>query len=78
LFLVPGLRKSSLTDALVVALMLVLVTEGWWVGNRVTKLARQRFPEENTRGLKFYAFIRTTQFRKLRMPAPRVKPGDRI
>jgi Protein of unknown function (DUF3043) len=25
-----------------------------------------------------YAAIRGTQFRRLRMPAPRVKPGDKI
>jgi hypothetical protein len=78
LFLLPALRKSALTDYLIVALMLVLVTEGWIVGRAVTKLARERFPNESTRGLKFYAAIRATQFRKLRMPAPRVKPGDRI
>jgi Protein of unknown function (DUF3043) len=78
LFLIPGLRKSALTDYLVIVMMLVLVTEGWIVGRGVTKLARERFPNESTRGLKFYAAIRATQFRKLRMPAPRVKPGDQI
>jgi Protein of unknown function (DUF3043) len=78
LLVLPGLRHAAVTDYLVVLLMAVLVVEGLHVGNRVVKLARQRYPGESTRGLKFYAAIRATQFRKLRMPAPRVKPGDRI
>ena len=42
------------------------------------KLAQQRFPGESTRGVRMYAAIRGTQIRRLRMPAPRVKPGDKI
>jgi Protein of unknown function (DUF3043) len=76
--LIPVLRKSALVDYLVTLLLAVLVVEGLYVGNRVTRLARQRFPGQSTRGLKFYTAIRATQFRKLRMPTPRVKPGDQI
>jgi hypothetical protein len=54
------------------------VTESVVVGRRVVRLAQQRFPGESTRGVKLYAAIRGTQFRKLRMPTPRVKRGDKI
>ena len=60
------------------ALLLVIVLESVFVGNRVIQLAHQRFPGESTRGIRMYATIRGTQIRRLRMPAPRVKPGDKI
>jgi Protein of unknown function (DUF3043) len=78
LLFVPQLRKSPVLDYAVLVLLLVIVTESLITGGRVTKLARQRFPGESTRGLKMYAAIRGTQLRRLRMPAPRVKPGDKI
>jgi hypothetical protein len=78
LVFIPGLRKSAVLDYLVVLLLLVIVVENYFVGNRVLRLARQRFPGESTRGIRMYAAIRGTQIRRLRMPAPRVKPGDKI
>ena len=78
LLFVPSLRKSAAVDFAVLAMLLVIVTEGVLVGGRVIRLAQQRFPGESTRGVRMYAAIRGTQFRRLRMPAPRVKPGDKI
>jgi hypothetical protein len=78
LLFVPSLRKSAIVDYAVLVMLLVIVTESVVVGRRVIKLAQQRFPGESTRGVRMYAAIRGTQFRKLRMPAPRVKPGDKI
>jgi len=78
LLFVPKLRQSAVVDYAVLALLLVIVTESVLVGGRVIKLAQQRFPGESTRGVRMYAAIRGTQIRRLRMPAPRVKPGDKI
>ena len=78
LLFVPTLRKSPAVDYAVLAMLLVIVTESVIVGRRVVKLAQQRFPGESTRGVRMYAAIRGTQFRRLRMPAPRVKPGDKV
>ena len=78
LLFVPSLRGSAVIDYAVVALLAVIVTESVLVGGRVIKLAQQRFPGESTRGVRMYAAIRGTQIRRLRMPAPRVKPGDKI
>jgi hypothetical protein len=78
LLFVPTLRKSPVVDYAVLVMLLVIVTEAVVVGRRVVRLAQQRFPGESTRGVKMYAAIRGTQFRKLRMPSPRVKPGDKI
>jgi Protein of unknown function (DUF3043) len=78
LLFIPKLRQSAVIDYAVLALLLVIVTESVLVGGRVMRLAHQRFPGESTRGVRMYAAIRGTQIRRLRMPAPRVKPGDKI
>jgi Protein of unknown function (DUF3043) len=78
LLFIPKLRQSAVIDYAVLALLLVIVTESVLVGSRVIKLAQQRLPGESTRGVRMYSAIRGTQIRRLRMPAPRVKPGDKI
>jgi Protein of unknown function (DUF3043) len=78
LLFVPKLRQSAVVDYAVLVLLAVIVTESVLVGGRVIRLAQQRFPGESTRGVRMYAAIRGTQIRRLRMPAPRVKPGDKI
>jgi hypothetical protein len=78
LLFIPGLRQSAVVDYAVLALLLVIITESTIVGGRVIRLAHQRFPGETTKGVRMYAAIRGTQIRRLRMPAPRVKPGDKI
>jgi hypothetical protein len=78
LLFIPSLRKSLVIDYAVLLMLLVIVTESVITGGRVIKLAHQRFPGENTRGVRMYVAIRGTQLRRLRMPAPRVKPGDKI
>jgi hypothetical protein len=78
LLFVPQLRKSPVLDYGVLVLLLVIVTESVITGGRVIRLAHQRFPGESTRGVRMYAAIRGTQLRRLRVPAPRVKPGDKI
>jgi hypothetical protein len=78
LLFIPSLRKSPVVDYLVLVLLAVIVTESVLVSGRVIRLAQQRFPGESTRGLRMYTAIRGTQIRRLRMPAPRVKPGDKI
>jgi hypothetical protein len=74
LLFIPKLRLIA--DYAVLVIIVMMVSEGLLVGRQITKLAQQRLPGESTRGIRFYAAIRCTQIRKLRMPAPRVKPGD--
>jgi hypothetical protein len=78
LLFLPSLRKSAVIDYAVLIILAVIVTESILVSGRVIKLAQQRFPGESTRGLRMYVAVRNTQFRRLRMPTPRVKPGAKV
>lgn len=58
--------------------MLVLIlSESIYLGNRVKRLARERFPGEDPRGLGLYTATRSMQIRRLRMPQARLKPGHK-
>jgi hypothetical protein len=80
--LVMLLTKNTALDTIVYPVILVLVavmvTEGIFISRGVRKLAAQRFPTESTRGVTMYAIMRTLQIRKLRMPSPKIKPGDKF
>jgi DUF3043 family protein len=78
--LVPDPRVQSFTTLLCLLMLVAMIFEGILSGNRITRRVRQRFPKEPIRGLSvgWYAFIRASQIRKLRVPKPRVGPGDKI
>jgi hypothetical protein len=65
-------------DGLVVLILIVVVTEGYFVGRRVERLAKERYPGESTRGVRLYSAMRGTQLRRLRIPKPRVNRGDPV
>jgi hypothetical protein len=78
LLFAPGLRGNPITDYIILVILAIIVIEGWWVSRRVLALVAQRLPGESTRGLRIYTAMRGTQIRKMRVPAPRVKPGAKI
>jgi DUF3043 family protein len=78
--LVPSPAVQSYTTLLCLLMLVAMIIEGILSGARLTKLVRQKFPKEPVRGLSvgWYAFIRASQIRRLRVPKPRVRPGDKI
>jgi len=69
---------QTIVPLLVLGAVLVMIVEGVFIGRRVKVLAAERMPGESTRGLGLYAAMRALQIRKLRVPKPRVSPGDRF
>jgi hypothetical protein len=67
-----------IADAVVIVILLVVISEGYLVGRKVERMAKERFPGESTRGIKLYSAMRGTQMRRLRMPKPRVNRGDQV
>ena len=69
---------QTILPLLLVAMVVIMIVEGYFVGRKVTALANERFPGESTRGIKMYAAMRALQIRQLRFPKPRVKPGTTV
>jgi len=79
LLAVVFIRKSQLQNLispLILVLALVVAVEGWFTNRRLRQLIAERLPGASTRGVTRYAIMRGLQIRKLRMPAPRIRPGD--
>jgi Protein of unknown function (DUF3043) len=67
---------QTIIPVLVMAAVLVMLVEGFFIGRKVRSLAADRLPGQSTRGVGLYASMRALQIRKLRMPKPRINIGD--
>jgi Protein of unknown function (DUF3043) len=67
---------QTIVPLLVLAAVLIMAFEGIFIGRGVKALAAERLPGESTRGVALYSAMRALQIRRLRVPKPRVKPGD--
>jgi hypothetical protein len=76
LIFIPRLRWAL--DGVLLVIIAILVAEGWFISNKVKRLAAERYPGVSTRGAGLYAAMRNTQLRKLRIPVPAVDRGDPI
>jgi hypothetical protein len=75
---IPGLRQNYVVDYVILIILAVIIVEGWYVSNKVIKLAHERYPGQSTRGVRVYTALRGTQIRKMRVPSPRLTPRDKI
>ena len=69
---------QTIVPLLVLGAVIIMGVEGIFIGRRAKALAAERLPGESTRGLGLYSAMRALQIRKLRVPKPRVKPGDKF
>lgn len=78
LFLDPAVQ-AYVTLAMFV-MMLFMVGEGIFIGRQINNRVRARFPDTTDGGFKlgWYAFVRASQIRKMRAPAPRVNRGAAV
>ncbi|WP_190019269.1 DUF3043 domain-containing protein [Streptomyces lucensis] len=72
---VPSIQTIALLMWLVVIVLIVL--DAAVSGFRLRKRLAERFPDQNTRGAVAYALMRSLQMRRLRLPKPQVKRGER-
>jgi len=73
---VPAVQEFS--TPVILVLVVVVVAEGLMMRRDLHRLVAERFPGESTRGVTWYAVMRSLQIRKLRVPAPRIRPGDKF
>jgi hypothetical protein len=72
---VAPLQNVALLLWLVVIVLIVL--DSVFTAVRLKKALRERFADEPKRGAVAYALMRSLQMRRLRLPKPRVKRGER-
>lgn len=72
---VGQLQNIALLLWLGIIVLIVIDSVGIWI--RLKKQIAVRFPDEPKRGAIAYALMRTLQMRRLRLPKPQVKRGDR-
>ena len=61
-----------------VVVLIAMVLDSVRVTRGVKKGIRERFGDEQTKGVTFYTLTRSWQMRRLRLPKPQVKAGDPI
>jgi Protein of unknown function (DUF3043) len=78
--LVPSPVVQQYVSLVSMAMLLAIIVEGVLLGRTVKRRVHERFPNASESGvsLGFYAMTRATQLRRLRVPKPRVGPGDSI
>ena len=69
---------QEIISPLVLVLIVIIVVDAFLIRRSLNRLVAERLPGESTRGLTMYAVMRALQIRRFRVPAPRVKPGDKI
>jgi hypothetical protein len=76
LFPIPAIQIGAI--ALMYAVLLLAVVDGFFLTRKIRKAVETKFPGTSTKGLGMYAWLRSTQMRRLRAPHPQVKVGDQI
>jgi hypothetical protein len=64
--------------ALMYSVLIIAVIDGFFLSRKVRKAVEAKFPGTSTKGLGMYAWLRSTQMRRLRAPHPQVKVGETI
>ncbi|MFF4254759.1 DUF3043 domain-containing protein [Streptomyces sp. NPDC001663] len=72
---VASLQNIALLLWLVVIVLIVL--DAFVTGFRLKKRLAERFPDQNRKGAVAYGLMRSLQMRRLRLPKPQVKRGER-
>jgi hypothetical protein len=78
LTLVPSAEIRLLAIIFMYGAMLYSVVYGFIVTSKIKKQVTERFPGESTKGLGMYGWLRSTQMRRLRAPAPQKKLGEQV
>jgi hypothetical protein len=73
---IPAVQIGAV--ALMYAVLVLAVIDGFFLSRKIRKAIALKFPGTSTKGLGMYAWLRSTQMRRLRAPHPQVKVGQAI
>jgi hypothetical protein len=76
----PSVQIQYYVQFVMLALVVVMVADGFLVARRVNKAINEKFPDHAESGWKlgFYAASRASQLRRMRAPRPQVERGAQI
>lgn len=77
LSMLPSMQVKNASLLLWMGVIVMIVIDSIGIGVRLRKQLAARFPDEPRRGAVAYALMRTLQMRRLRLPKPQVKRGER-
>ena len=74
----PSVTIKVLATLVMYVVVLDSVLDGVWMGRQIKKACSVKHPNESVKGVTMYAWMRSTQIRRLRTPAPQVKRGTKL
>lgn len=78
LTLIPRASVQLGAIAVMYGVLLIAVIDGIFLSRKIRTLVSVKFPNAATKGLGMYAWLRSTQMRRLRAPHPQAKVGDSV
>ena len=69
---------ANITSLLFLTMILLTTVDTVFLMWRLSRELKVRFPDTSTRGARLYAFLRSSQMRRLRLPKAQVKPGEKL
>jgi hypothetical protein len=69
---------ASYGNAILVAMLIVIVVDLVRLRGRLKREMATRFPNEPTKGIAYYAMMRSLQMKFMRLPKPQVKIGQEL
>jgi hypothetical protein len=70
-------NMQAIATMLWLGVIVLIIVDSIGLSIRLKKQLKQRFPDEPKRGAVAYALMRSLQMRRLRLPKPQVKRGER-
>ena len=78
LTVVPNKFVQLLAILTMYLVMLYTFIAGFFMTRKIRKEVEARFPNESSKGVGMYGFMRSTQMRRMRAPQPQIKRGDKF
>lgn len=77
LSVIPNTQAKAFGSTLWLALVILIIMDSVVLVMRLRRGLAKTFPDQSGKGLTAYTLMRSMQFRRFRLPPPRVKPSRR-
>ncbi len=78
LSIIPSDGVKVLATLFMYTVIMISFIDGFVMGRKIKAQVAEKYPEEKLKGLAIYAWLRSTQIRRLRSPSPLVKRGEKF